>query len=280
MLPCCHTTPAAAAAPPATSWPSTSSPAAPWHLPQPPCSHQHRHYHRPAYSAVCGRPKPEPWPVITKVKAPDQLKWHRTVMRLPPGVQAMQEGGKLILSGKAGTVTVDLAALDPSGLVAFRLLQAGSAAGTPQAPPSPAAPPPPPSQAAAQQDPATSAALILASPDKDQFAAVVSSLEGSVQGVMQGYLVGLTVKGVGYRLEPVEGPVTSQKTYWEKANYEKSTVTYPYSKPVSAVRLKVGFSRTVVYPLPPDVRAFCLKPTLLYLYGLQLPRLQQVCVAS
>lgn len=40
--------------------------------------------------------------------------------------------------------------------------------------------------------------------------------------------------------------------------------------------MQVGYSRTVVYPLPPHVRAFCLKPTLLYLYALELDELQRV----
>jgi large subunit ribosomal protein L6 len=30
----------------------------------------------------------------------------------------------------------------------------------------------------------------------------------------------------------------------------------------------VGYSRTAIFPLPPGIRAFCIKPTLLYLYGL------------
>jgi large subunit ribosomal protein L6 len=38
----------------------------------------------------------------------------------------------------------------------------------------------------------------------------------------------------------------------------------------------VGYSRTAVYVLPAHVRAFLLKPTLLYLYGLQLDEVQRV----
>ena len=30
----------------------------------------------------------------------------------------------------------------------------------------------------------------------------------------------------------------------------------------------MGYSRTAIFPLPPGIRAFCIKPTLLYLYGL------------
>ncbi|KAG1657310.1 hypothetical protein FOA52_009144 [Chlamydomonas sp. UWO 241] len=46
-------------------------------------------------------------------------------------------------------------------------------------------------------------------------------------------------------------------------------MAYPHPTPVPAVRLKVGYSRTAVFPLPDGVRAFCIKPTLLYLYGLR-----------
>eukprot|EP00955_Chlamydomonas_euryale_P044204 352834-Chlamydomonas_euryale.AAC.3 len=35
------------------------------------------------------------------------------------------------------------------------------------------------------------------------------------------------------------------------------------------VAMQVGYSRTAVFPLPENIRAFCIKPTLLYLYGLR-----------
>lgn len=79
--------------------------------------------------------------------------------------------------------------------------------------------------------------------------------------------MGITVKGVGFRLEPVEGVVPRSKPYFEKGAYEKATATYPYTQPCSAVRLKVGFTRTAVYPLAEGVKAFFLKPTIMYLYG-------------
>ncbi|KAF5831399.1 hypothetical protein DUNSADRAFT_13189 [Dunaliella salina] len=118
--------------------------------------------------------------------------------------------------------------------------------------------------------------MLVSSPDKDQFQSVLAEINSSIQGCMQGYLVGLTVKGVGYRLEPIEESVSRTRPFFEQGQYDKSNITYPHTKPVSAIRLKVGFSRTVVYPLPPDVRAFSIRPNLLYLYGLQLPRLQQI----
>lgn len=80
--------------------------------------------------------------------------------------------------------------------------------------------------------------------------------------------MGLTLKGVGYRMEPVEAPLPgAKKLYFEKGAYEKATATYPYTQPCGAVRLKVGYTRTCVLPLPAGVQAFFLKPTLMYLYG-------------
>jgi len=51
--------------------------------------------------------------------------------------------------------------------------------------------------------------MLVSSPDKDQFQSVMSEINSSVQGCMQGYLVGITAKGVGYRLEPVEENVSA-----------------------------------------------------------------------
>lgn len=50
--------------------------------------------------------------------------------------------------------------------------------------------------------------MLVTSPDKEQFQSIVSELNSSIQGCMQGFLVGLTVKGVGYRLEPVDEKVS------------------------------------------------------------------------
>jgi hypothetical protein len=40
------------------------------------------------------------------------------------------------------------------------------------------------------------------------------------------------------------------------------------------VRLKVGYTRTAVFPLPDSVRAFLVKPTLMYLYGVELDKVR------
>lgn len=73
----------------------------------------------------------------------------------------------------------------------------------------------------------------------------------------QGYLVGLTVQGVGYRLEPVPEEVVAaavrarrgdaaaadssarRPMFWEQ-EAEKSNIAYPHKQPTKAVRLKVG----------------------------------------
>lgn len=41
----------------------------------------------------------------------------------------------------------------------------------------------------------------------------------------------------------------------------------------------MGYSRTAVFPFPPSVRAFCIKPTLLYLYGLRKEEVDSVAAA-
>ena len=157
------------------------------------------------------------------------------------------EKRSLTLSGRAGSITLDMKALDPSGLMAFRMLRlpaagaAGAAgaqaAGTPGAAGAQAAGAPAAAGAGAeahagagtaagagaaagaasssnrdsagskdgkqappkQARPPARSMLALATPNKDRFDAFVAELDASVRGVMVGYLVGVTVKGVGYR---------------------------------------------------------------------------------
>ncbi|KAG2430923.1 hypothetical protein HXX76_009895 [Chlamydomonas incerta] len=268
------------------------------------------------YSERVGRPAPQPWPELEPVKggaegpagaAGAELRWHRSVVRFPPEVTAELEGRVLVVSGKAGSVRLDLQELDPTGLLAFRLIHL----------------PPPPASSTSSASASASASsagagrslLALVSPDKGVWEGAAAALNGAIRGVMAGYLVGLAVKGVGYRMEPAELPaaqaavqqlsVVSAKRrsrapggadpkpyYFESPNAPGAAaaaaaaadkggkggaaVTFPYNKPASAIRLKVGYSRPVVYPLPPHVRAFFLKPTLLYLYGLELDELRRV----
>lgn len=259
---------------------------------------------RVPYSATSGRPAPAPWPEFERVPQSDP-RWHRMVVRFPPEVSAAWDPAYSVLnlSGKAGVIRMDLKALDPTGLVAYRALQL-----PPSAEPSPASSPAAAAAAApAQQQQQERMLLALASPDKARFDSLVKELNQSIRGVMSGYLVGITVKGVGYRIEPVEdaaaaeaalrlrgnphsarhsrlpstpmdtsAPPPARSWYFEATSAEKQAVTYPHGKPAGAVRLKVGYSRTAVYVLPPHVRAFLLKPTLLYFYGLQLDEVQRV----
>ncbi len=142
------------------------------------------------YSLRSGTPRPSPWPefeTIKKTKA-GAVKWHRSLYRFPDDCEAELQDRSLTLSGRAGTVVLDLAKLDPSGLVAFKSLQL------------------PCGTAGQAQTQAARLALALATPDKERFKSFVGELDASVRGVTVGYLVGITVKGVGYR--SVELPVT------------------------------------------------------------------------
>lgn len=257
------------------------------------------------YSVRSGRPVPQPWPAFEAIKGPPgELRWHRSVVRFPADVSATIEGeggssgvgGRMLaISGKAGTIRLDLQALDPTGVLAYRLIrlpaqqQAASAGGAaPDARKGTAG-------GSAASTPPDRCLLALVGPDKEHFDTVCAELNKAIRGVMSGYLVGLTVKGVGYRMEPADdalaqaplrrpGAVLRSRSpggppkpwFYEAPAAEKQNVTFPYNKPSGAIRLKVGYSRTVVYPLPPHVRAFFLKPTLVYLYGLEQDELQRV----
>lgn len=258
------------------------------------------------YATRSGTPRPSPWPVFEQIKHGNTgaIKWQRTLYRFPEGVSVTLEGRRLSLSGRAGTVVLDLCELDPSGLVAYSMLDLHGASKPP--------------------------VLALASPDKARFDSLVEELDGTVRGVTVGYLVGITVKGVGYRcgashawaawaawqaalpgkdhpctraasvhyckhthapvrtprsshrqsrpattttqprrIEPMDEQPRKRSWYFDNDNTDRSAMAYPHQAPVPAVRLKVGYSRTAVFPMPDGVRAFCIKPTLLYLYGLR-----------
>lgn len=46
-------------------------------------------------------------------------------VRFPPDLQPTLQGSSLLLSGRAGSVRLDLPALDPVGLAAFKLVGPG-----------------------------------------------------------------------------------------------------------------------------------------------------------
>lgn len=64
--------------------------------------------------------------VLEPVK--DAPAWSRQVLRPSSEVQVVQQGSQLLLTGRAGSVKLDLTQLDPTGLVAFKLLQVGNRA--------------------------------------------------------------------------------------------------------------------------------------------------------
>ncbi|KAI8469130.1 MAG: hypothetical protein J3K34DRAFT_522405 [Monoraphidium minutum] len=200
---------------------------------------------------------PRPLPRYRRLRgADDPSKWKRMVVRVPPQVQVTHDeaANALVLTGRSGAARVALTQLDPTGLVAMQLYL------------------PPPGDASA----AFGALLLLASPSKRYFRGIQSHIDNAVHGVMQGYLVGVAVKGVGYRLEPADGcgvissppgaPPSARRLFWEPGG-EKVNVVYPHKQPSRVVRLKVGFTHSAIYKLPEGVAAFFVKPTLVYLYG-------------
>ncbi|KAF8066366.1 rplF [Scenedesmus sp. PABB004] len=245
---------------------------------------------------------PRPLPRFRKPARDGRI--NRMVIRVPPQVDVALQGGALTLTGaprargagraarrgdrrraarrgaaagarrplpagragKAGSTSLPLSFLDPTGLVAWQC-HAQSAAD-------------------AAAGPGTGSLLLLASPSKRCWRGIQTHIDNAVHGVTQGYLVGLTVQGVGYRMEPVPDATVAaalaarrgdadaaggaaapkRRIIWE-AEAEKSTITYPHKAPARAVRLKVGYTRACIFPLPPGVLGFFVKPTLMYLYG-------------
>lgn len=94
---------------------------------------------------------------------------------------------------------------------------------------------------------------------------------------LQGYLVGVTVQGVGYRMEPVpettiaaalaarrgaaDNSSSKRRIIWEQ-EAEKTNIAYPHKQPAKAVRLKVSGLRTVLSAVLLRDRhiAVCLQP--------------------
>lgn len=203
---------------------------------------------------------PRPLPRLLKLRgADDPAKWRRHVVRIPPQVKVEHDAAAnaLVLTGTAGTARVNLAHMDPAGLVGMRLFAAGDAGG-------------------GDSGAGSGSLLLMVSPSRKNFRGIATHVENAVHGVMQGYLVGVTVKGVGYRLEPADdsaairrppgAPPSARRLFWEPGG-EKVNVSYPYKKPSRVVRLKVGFTHAAIYKLPDGVVAFFVKPTLAYLYG-------------
>lgn len=203
---------------------------------------------------------PRPLPRYRRLKIIEHpSKWKRAVIRVPPmvNVEMEEETNTLVLTGRTGSARINLSHMDPTGLVAMQLWR-------------------PDGGAAAAAGGVPGALLLCASPSKRYFRGIQTHIDNAVHGVMQGYLVGVTVKGVGYRLEPADGSPairvppgaepSSRRLFWEPGG-EKYSVTYPHKQPSNVVRLKVGFTNSAIYKLPEGVVAFFVKPTLVYVYG-------------
>jgi len=80
-------------------------------------------------------------------------------------------------------------------------------------------------------------------------------------GVVQGFFISLEIRGIGYRvvLKDVENFSN------EKIRTKQKLV------------LKLGYSHDIEMVLPTNVRAFCPKPTMLAIYGVDFQFLNQIC---
>ncbi len=77
---------------------------------------------------------------------------------------------------------------------------------------------------------------------------IQSVLEKSFTGLLQGYLVQLELIGVGFRVDQKD----------------------------QTLEFKLGYSHSIYYELPSDVRAIITKPTELTLYGVDYGRVTQI----
>lgn len=195
-------------------------------------------------------PTPRPRTKLVKLDPPDKLKLRRMVVRFPPGVRVEMERDTMRLIGKAGISEVDLKRVDPNGTIAFQLQHlplptthdagsddtASSASGAASTATAAAAATPSSSSSSstsASSAPNTMPIMLCVSPTDQFFDTARKRIENAIKGVTQGYLVGLTVKGVGYKMEPVHRP-SRRKRDWcapstaaaQPACMQHSTHTY------------------------------------------------------
>lgn len=90
---------------------------------------------------------------------------------------------------------------------------------------------------------------------------LASLINRKIAGVVQGFFVSLEIRGIGYRviLQESENFTNSNKQVEQKLIF------------------KLGYSHDVEMVLPINVRAFCPKPTLLCIYGVDYQFLSQIC---
>lgn len=219
-----------------------------------PCS-QSRDIATSAHNHVLARPKPLP---KFKRLPREEWKWKKFAIRFPPDVDVHLVGQNMVIAGKAGAAKINLSHMDPTGLVAMQLWRKPDSVGD-------------------EKDNQT--LLICLSPSKLYFRGIATHIDNYIRGVTSGYLQGVAVQGVGFRIEPVDEFEPRSTFYFEKTAYGKSTAVYPHTQPVKAVRFKVGFTRTVIFPLPEGVLGFVLKPALMYLYGVDLAKVRSTAMA-
>jgi len=90
---------------------------------------------------------------------------------------------------------------------------------------------------------------------------LASLIDRKIAGVVQGFFVSLEIRGIGYRviLKELEDFSNSNRQVEQKLTF------------------KLGYSHDVEMILPTNVRAFCPKPSLLCIYGVDYQFLSQIC---
>jgi len=127
---------------------------------------------------------------------------------------------------------------------------------------------------------------------------MVSFFQKQFEGVSQGYLITLECIGVGYRVNVIEKSGDSEGSFaspkFEEAKLLKkeqrsSGIVAPpeeasllqSSRSLKAfssqsLELKLGQTHDLFYELPPNIRAFSLKPSIFCLYGINAQEITQV----
>lgn len=90
---------------------------------------------------------------------------------------------------------------------------------------------------------------------------LASLLNRKMIGVMQGFFISLEIRGIGYRvsLKDIQDSLESNGQVKQKLSF------------------KLGYSHDIELVLPINVRAFCPKPNLLCIYGVDYQFLSQIC---
>jgi ribosomal protein L6P/L9E len=128
------------------------------------------------------------------------------------------------------------------------------------------------------------------------FGSLVSSIQNSIYGISQGFLIYLELHGIGFRailherihsvgptvgkqslcfpgFHSQTGPTVAQvpDTHLHEgpANLEKTV-------PFQEIEFKIGQTHDIFYKIPKNIRAFSLKPSLICLYGIEKNQITQL----